>query len=97
MKKATLLAAFVFVSLPVFAWEDRYEIEQNPYGSDSSEIQMRQKYNYDPSDRYRGNIDNDGYTRMRDLNGNTLRGYIEDDGYGKLRDQNGNTYRVRPQ
>ncbi len=87
----------MFVSLPAFAWEDRYDIERNPYGSDNSEIQMRQKYNYNPSDRYRGNIDNDGYTRMRDLNGNTIRGYIEGDGYGKLRDQDGNIYRVRPQ
>ena len=94
--KKSLLAAVVFVSLPTFAWEERYEIEQNPYGLDSSEIQMRQKYNYELTDRYRGNIDIDGYTRMRDLNGNTLRGYIENDGYGKLRDQDGNTYQVRP-
>lgn len=57
---------------------------------------MRQKYNYELTDRYRGNIENEGYTRMRDLNGNTLRGYIKDDGYGKLRDQDGNTYQVRP-
>ena len=45
---------------------------------------------------FRGTIDNDGYTRMRDYNGNTLRGYIENDGYGTLRNDEGNTYRVKP-
>ena len=92
-----LLIALLTTSLPVaFADDEPYEIEQNPYGVDRNEIQMRQRYNHDPADRYRGTIDDDGYTRMRDYNGNTLRGYIETDGYGRLRDQNGNIYQVRP-
>jgi hypothetical protein len=35
-----------------------------------------------------------GYTVMRNLNGNTMRGYIAKDGSGLLQDQNGNFYRV---
>lgn len=80
------------------AWDNKWEIKPTPYGSTpyGTDVEMRQKYNYDPSSKYRGTIDNDGYTRMRDLHGNTLRGYIDSDGYGRLRDQDGNTYRVRP-
>lgn len=103
-KKFVKFAGMALVSLIVlltgsaFAWDNKWEIKPNPYGNNSygTDIEMRQKYNYDPSSKYRGTIDNDGYTRMRDYNGNTVRGYIDSDGYGRLRDQDGNTYRIKP-
>lgn len=106
---AGLILVVFFVS-SAFAWDDRWEIKTDPYNQRSNfynrsnsyntrqdtDIEMRRKYDYNPANKYRGTIGNDGYTRMRDLNGNTLRGYIEEDGYGKLRDLDGNTYRVKP-
>lgn len=74
-------------------------ISDRGYGSSTSgstEIEMRRKYDYDPANKYRGEIDSDGTVRMKNLNGDRLRGTIEKDGYGKLRDEDGNTYRVRP-
>jgi hypothetical protein len=94
-----LVAAVVAVSATnAMAWNDDYKIKTDPTSSDghSTDIEMRQQNNYDPSDRYRGQIDDDGSVRMRDLNGNTVRGTIDDDGYGRLHDQDGNVYRVRP-
>ena len=67
----------------------------NSLGS-STEIEMRKKYDYDPSNKYRGEIERDGSVRMKNYNGDVLRGTIEQDGYGKLRDSDGNTYRVKP-
>lgn len=79
------------------AWDDQWEIKSDGYNYGyERDIRMQEKFDYDPSDRYRGTIDDDGYTRMRDLNGNTVRGYIDDDGYGNLRDSDGSTWRVRP-
>lgn len=74
-----------------FAQTDTWRIYRN-----GEDIQMKRQYDYDPSNRYRGYIENDGYTRMRNYDGDTLKGYIDSDGYGKLRDDQGNTYRVRP-
>lgn len=78
---------------------NRYEIESTPYGnslSGSTEVEMRRKYDYNPMNKYRGEIDSDGSVRMRNYKGDVLRGNIEPDGYGKLRDSDGNTYRVKP-
>lgn len=75
-------------------------ISDRGYGSSTSgstEIEMRRKHDYDPANKYRGEIDGDGTVRMKNLNGDRLRGTIEKDGYGKLRDEDGNTYRVKPQ
>ena len=100
--KGLVIAAVLVISVSlVFAWENRWEIkERDPYGSGrysgSTDIEMRKKYDYNPSSKFRGTIEDDGSVRMRDYNGNALRGSIDNDGYGKLRDQEGNTYRVRP-
>ncbi|KJR40801.1 hypothetical protein MCHI_003302 [Candidatus Magnetoovum chiemensis] len=75
----------------VFAWD--WEIKSD---GTSNGVEMKRKYDYDYSNKYRGTIDNDGYVRMRNYNGSNLRGYIENDGYGKLRDYNGNTWSVKP-
>lgn len=102
MKKVIICLAIVFLVSPVLAADyDRYEIKKDPYGygnsyGNSTEIEMKKKYDYDPSNKYRGEIDNDGSVRMRNYNGDRLRGTIDNDGYGTLRDQDGNTYRVRP-
>lgn len=98
MKQVLLSLAFIAISSSALAG-DRYEITTDPYGSSTgggTEIEMRQKYNYDTSSKYRGEIDNDGSVRMRNYDGDRLRGNIDSDGYGRLRDQEGNTYRVRP-
>jgi hypothetical protein len=101
MKRAILsLAVFFLLSAsPLFAWDNRYEIKTDPYGSSigrSTDIEMRKKYDYDPSNKFRGEINSDGSVRMKNYHGDALRGTIDSDGYGRLRDQNGNTYRVKP-
>lgn len=103
MKRVILSLVFalvlVLLSTSAFAWDSRYEIKKNPYGyssGGSTEIEMTKKYDYDPSNKYRGEIDSYGSVRMRNYNGDTLRGNIDSDGYGRLRDQDGNIYRVRP-
>lgn len=80
--------------------DDRYEIKKDPYGisyGGSTVIEMRKKFDYDSSSKYRGEVDRDGSVRMRNLDGDRLRGNIDKDGYGTLRDYDGNTYKVRPQ
>ena len=99
MKRFIIGLAFSALVSTAFAWDNRYEIKTDPYGSSiggSTEIEMRKKYDYDPSNKYRGEIDSDGSVRMRNTDGDRLRGTIDSDGYGRLRDQDGNTYRVRP-
>jgi len=109
--RLAIVITAVVLTASTLAADDRWEIRIDPYNNrsnsriDSSDnrinpystdIEMRRKYDYDPSNKFRGTIDNDGYTRMRDYNGNIIRGNIENDGYGRLRDQDGNTYRVKP-
>lgn len=105
MRKTVVCLAAIFLAAPVFAGGygyDRYEIRTNPYGKSSSsynnstEIEMRKKYDYNTSSRYRGEIESDGTVIMKNFNGDRIRGSIDRDGYGSLRDRNGNTYRVRP-
>lgn len=99
MKQLFLALATIALSASTFAGTDRYEIKTDPYGNSiggSTDIEMRKKNDYTPSNKYRGEIDSDGSVRMRNNNGDRLRGTIESDGYGKLRDQDGNTYRVKP-
>lgn len=98
MKKVIFSLAFLSISSLAFAG-DRYEITTNPYGTSSSgstEIEMRKKYDYDSSSKYRGEIERDGSVRLKNYDGDRLRGNIDSDGYGRLRDQDGNTYRVKP-
>lgn len=86
-------------SAAAFAWGNSYEIKTDPYGSSvggSTDIEMRKQNDYNPSNKYRGEIESDGSVRMRNYNGDSLRGTVDSDGYGKLRDQDGNTYRVKP-
>jgi hypothetical protein len=64
MKKLILYVVVSIFASFAFAGDDTYEIER-----DGSEIQMKQRYNYDSSDRYRRTIENDGSIRMRDYNG----------------------------
>jgi len=99
MKLAIIALPLLAMSSYAIAWDNNYEIQTDPYGSSfggSRDIEMRQKYDYDPSHRYRGEIDSDGSVRMRNYEGDRLRGNIDSDGYGRLRDQDGNTWRVKP-
>ena len=99
MKHQILGLAFYALASSAFALDNRYEIKPDPFGSSiggSTEIEMRKKFDYDPANKYKGEIDSDGSVRMRNMNGDRLRGTIDSDGYGRLRDQDGNTYRVKP-
>lgn len=99
MKRVIIGLVFVVISSTSFAEDNRYEIKSDPYGSSiggSTEVEMQKKHDYDPSNKYRGEIESDGSVRMRNYNGDRLRGTIDSDGYGKLSDQDGNTYRVKP-
>jgi hypothetical protein len=99
MKRVILGLVSLAISAAVFGGDNRYEIKTDPYGSSiggSTDIEMRRKGDYDPSNKFRGEIESDGSVRMRNSSGERLRGEIDSDGYGKLRDQDGNTYRVKP-
>lgn len=99
MKRIIVSSVLLIASSAAVSWDGAYEIRSEPYGwtsGDSREIEMREKYNYDPASRYRGEIDSTGWTSMKNLNGDRLRGTIDSDGYGTLRDDNGDTYRVKP-
>lgn len=89
IKLFILIITILFQSTPALS---KYEIKY----TGNNNIEMRDKYNYDYSNKYRGSIDNGGYVRMRNYNGEVIRGNIGSDGYGRLRDQDGNTYRVKP-
>jgi hypothetical protein len=83
------------------AWDTRWQFKQdaaskNP-GSGSRDIEMQKKFDSNSMNTFKGTIDNsNGYTVMRNLNGNTMRGYIDidKDGAGLLQDQSGKFYRV---
>jgi len=81
------------------AWDTRWQFKQdalsNNHDSGTKDIEMQKKFDYNSMNKFKGTIDNsNGYTVMRNLNGNTMRGYIDKDGSGLLQDQNGHFYRV---
>ncbi|RMG27944.1 MAG: hypothetical protein D6732_19645 [Methanobacteriota archaeon] len=64
----------------------------NPYGR--REIEIRERFNYDPTEIYRGEVDRNGDFSARDLNFNRLRGEIDNQGDGWIEDDNGNRRRI---
>ena len=81
------------------AWDTRWQFKQeagsNHTGSGTRDIEMQKKLDLNSMNRFKGTTDSsNGYTVMRNLNGDTMRGYIQKDGSGLLRDQNGNFYNV---
>jgi len=99
-----LIAIVVMILLPLSAgdlsawdpqWQFRQEARSNQSGTGTRSIEMQKKYDYDSMKGFRGTTDiSNGYTVMRNLNGETMRGHIDKDGFGLLRDQGGNFYRV---
>lgn len=93
MDAARLVAASLLIALtaplPVVA-------QLGTLGDDGydAELQVGRTYNYE--NKFRGHVDESGYGRFRNSQGDTLRGHIDDDGYGRVRDNEGNTYRVKP-
>jgi hypothetical protein len=87
--KKVLVFLLVLVSLSAVA-EDRWELS----GS-GNDVELRQKYNYDPSDKFRGSIDSSGDVSLRNYNGDRLRGNLDSDGNGYLRNNDGDRIRVR--
>jgi hypothetical protein len=105
MKTPKCLVGLMIISMIVlcdgsaYAWDTRWQFKQdsssNNYGSGSRDIEMQKKFDYNSMNKFKGTTDSsNGYTVMRNLNGNTMRGYIDKDGSGLLQDQNGNFYRV---
>lgn len=82
----------------------RQEITTPLYSDDSqstyqgsNQVELRPRDDSDPMARYRGQVQPDGYTTVRNPEtGERLKGYIGDDGFGRLRDSDGNVVRVRP-
>jgi hypothetical protein len=105
MKTPKFLVGLVTISLiatgvdSAFAWDTRWQFKQeapsNSSGSSTRDIEMQKKFDLDSMNRFKGTTDtSNGYTVMRNLNGDTMRGYIEKDGSGLLRDQNGNYHNI---
>jgi hypothetical protein len=89
----------VFSAGAAFAWDPQWQFKQdaqsNHHGSGIKPIEMQKKYDDNPMTKFRGTTDaSNGYTMMRNLNGETMRGYIDKDGFGLIRDQGGNFFRV---
>jgi len=56
---------------------------------------MQKKFDHNSLTAFKGTVDkSNGYTIMRNQNGDTMCGYIDKDGSGLLRDQNGNSFNV---
>ena len=70
----------------------KYEIKY----TSNHDIEMYNKSDKNPSNKFRGSIDDNGHVRMKNQNGEIIRGNLDSAGYGKLRDPDGNTYRVKP-
>lgn len=99
MRKTALIAVAVWITISgtAFCWDRT--TNRNVIGSlDGSEreIEIKEKYNYNPSSTYKGNIDSYGNVRTRNWQGDQLKGNVDDNGYGRLQDNSGNFYRVRP-
>jgi hypothetical protein len=99
MMMTVVIILFVLGAGSALAWDMRWEIKQeapsNQYSSRASAIEMREKFDYNSMNTFKGATDgSNGYTVMRNLNGNIMRGYIDKNGAGLLRDQDGNFYRV---
>lgn len=89
MKTVMLGLLLAAVSLPAVAGQ---------YGYDRSgrDVTVRPSHNYNPTQRYRGEIDKYGDVNVRNpYTGERLRGTVDKDGDGYLRDSNGNRYRIR--
>ena len=79
------------------AAEDRdWRIVERSQGSGPSvhrEIEIQPKLDPVPGTRFQGTVTGNGYTVLRDLNGDALRGFVQPDGTAVLRDQNGDYHR----
>ncbi len=74
---------------------DTFETEQRgPYEGDVKLNYGSSRYG-DPIYGYRGEVDESGYVRLKNLNGDTLRGHVDSDGSVRLRDFDGDAYRGR--
>lgn len=66
------------------------------YDRSRQDVTVRPPYNYDPTQRYRGEIDKYGDVTVRNpYTGERLRGTVDRDGSGYLRDHYGNRYRIK--
>ena len=99
MRKKALIACALLGAITgtAFSWDKTVSRNaQSRFGDRERGIEVKEKYNYDPSSTYNGTIDNYGNVRTRNSQGDKLRGNIDDNGFGRLQDSSGNLYRVRP-
>jgi hypothetical protein len=105
MKTLKYLVGLMIISMILLcdgsasAWDTRWQFKQdassNNYDSGTRGIEMQKKLDPNSMNKFKGTTDSsNGYTVMRNLNGDTMRGYIDKDGSGLLQDQNGNFYRI---
>jgi hypothetical protein len=91
LKKLVLAVAVIFLSVfSTLVLSDDWRIER-----DGNDVTMRERFNLNPSEKFRGEVDSSGDVRMRNYNGDRLRGNIDKDGYGTLRNDDGDRIRVR--
>jgi hypothetical protein len=95
----TIIAMIALCAGSGFAWETRWQFKtdapSDSSGSSTSGIEMQKKFDYNSMNKFKGTIDSgNGYTMMRNLNGDTMRGFIGKDGSGLLRDRKGNFHNV---
>lgn len=101
MRKLLIMSFFLNLIFLNFAlgWDNKYIIRTDPYSPSiggSKSIEMQKKYDYDLSNKYRGEIDRYGDVRLKNYDGDVLKGNIDKNGYGTLKDSNGNIYKIRP-
>jgi len=93
------ISIIVLCAGPMFAWDTRWQFKQDiplkDSGSGTRAIEMQKKFDYNSMNTFKGTTDSsNGYTVMRNLNGETMHGYINKDGSGLLRDNKGNFHSV---
>lgn len=70
-----------------------FETEKRGHYEGNIELNYGSSRYGDPLYRYRGQVEGDGYVRLRNFNGDTLRGYVDRDGSVRLRNFDGDVYR----
>lgn len=76
------------------AVDNYYEYQREEYRGEIVLNYGSSRYG-DPLYRYRGEVDESGYVRLRNPNGDTLRGHVDSDGSVRLRNFDGDVYRGR--
>jgi hypothetical protein len=99
LSRAAAIAVFVLLAgvAPSPAADRDWQATERSTGTGPDarrEIELRHKYDDIPGSRYNGSVGTNGYTVLKDRDGNSLRGFVTPDGTAILRDRDGNAHRV---